>query len=376
MNDLRLVTPECGAILADALSQAKRMVDDAKVHPRLMALFQIASDVEKNNAEVSIESLRDMARELLIEVCRSNTSEHGINEFTMLYHDVIERVTALRVSRAFSHPEMRHEDTLMDEATTMKVKPIHKDDKPIQMFWQSGKMQKAWDRAMSIAQTNSSVLLQAERGSGKELFARSIHANSPRAHRELIVINSTTIPAGIAESALFGHKKGAFTGAGSDKKGVFEVANGSTIFFDEIGNIPLELQNQLLRIAEYGDYRKVGDENGGGFLDIRIVAATNRNLVELVKLGKFLPDLLDRLQFTATIPPLRERSDLEQLADHLLATRYEGRSMSEHCKSRLHMYNWPGNVRELDGALKNAIIDCPNGVIEWENISPYLRYKA
>jgi len=206
-----------------------------------------------------------------------------------------------------------------------------------------------------VAPTNVTVLIEGESGTGKELAARSIHAASPRASQPYVVFDCASVPSELAESELFGHKKGAFSGAVSDRAGAFQRAHGGTLCLDEMGEMPIDLQPKLLRALETGDVRSVGDDTTRK-VDVRVVASTNRDLRAESQRGRFRADLLYRLEVVKVrIPPLRNRpEDIQGLVEAILAGKvqgpYEGPVMS-----RLMAYGWPGNVRELRNVLTRAM---------------------
>jgi transcriptional regulator with GAF, ATPase, and Fis domain len=213
-----------------------------------------------------------------------------------------------------------------------------------------------------VAPTDATVLILGESGSGKELFAREIHQRSRRAQRPLITVNCSAIPHEVFESEFFGHIRGAFTGAVRDRPGRFQLAHTGTIFLDEVGDIPLDLQPKLLRVLQEGQYERVGEDETRR-VDVRVIAATNRDLLLDVKAGRFREDLYYRLTvFPLHIPPLRERrDDIPRLATHLvaLAAKRLGTPpprISEQQCERLQGYDWPGNVRELQNLLERAVI--------------------
>lgn len=217
-------------------------------------------------------------------------------------------------------------------------------------------------KASQVADTDSTVLILGETGTGKELLARAIHAGSRRHDRPLVKVNCAALPSGLIESELFGHEKGAFTGAISRKTGRFEIANGGTIFLDEIGDLPLELQAKLLRVLQEGEIERVGSSQTIR-VNVRIIAATNRNLPKSIGDGEFREDLFYRLNvFPVQCPPLRERKDdIVVLAYHFL-NKYsvkigkQIREIKPDVMARLQAYNWPGNVRELENVIERAII--------------------
>jgi chemotaxis protein methyltransferase CheR len=214
-----------------------------------------------------------------------------------------------------------------------------------------------------IAATDTTVLVLGETGTGKELVARAIHGLSLRKDRALVKINCATLPSTLIESELFGHEKGAFTGAHTRQMGRFEVADGATLFLDEIGELPLELQPKLLRVIQEGQFERLGSSNTIQ-VDVRIIAATNRHLEEEVRRGRFREDLWYRLNiFPITVPPLRERSqDISQLVDFFVGkiSKRLGKiieSVPATVMNALQNYHWPGNIRELENVLERAVIN-------------------
>ena len=223
-------------------------------------------------------------------------------------------------------------------------------------------MMELFRRIRKVAQTNSTVLINGESGTGKELVARAIHNLSSRESQEMISVNCAAIPENLIESELFGHEKGAFTGATATRTGLVEAANSSTLFLDEIGELPLEAQARLLRVLQENEIRKVGSVQSKK-VDVRLVAATHRDLKQLVIDGYFREDLYYRINvMTLIIPPLRDRgNDILELADIILqrtCTRLKTamRSFSDGASRAIAKYTWPGNVRELENAIERAVV--------------------
>lgn len=213
-----------------------------------------------------------------------------------------------------------------------------------------------------IAPTDSNVLILGETGTGKELAARRVHELSKRAHMPFVAVNCGALPENLVESELFGHRKGAFTGADSTRKGLIEVANGGTLFLDELGELDRMMQVKLLRVLESGEMRRLG-ENDSFHVDVRLVCATNRNLLEMVEKGDFREDLFFRVNtFEIPLPPLRERkADLPELARALVARHLKRNSIPDgmltpELLAALEQHDWNGNVRELANALEHALI--------------------
>jgi transcriptional regulator with GAF, ATPase, and Fis domain len=223
-----------------------------------------------------------------------------------------------------------------------------------------------------VAPTSASVLILGESGTGKELIAREIHKHSQRADRPLIKVNCATIPRDLYESEFFGHIRGAFTGAISDRLGRFEAADGGTLFLDEVGEIPPSLQGKLLRVLQEGEFERVG-EGRTRKVDVRIVAATNKNLAEEVKNGRFREDLYYRLNvFPIEMPSLRDHSeDIPQLAAHFIKVvahrlNRPAPHLTEANLIDLKSYDWPGNVRELHNIIERALILSPQGRLRFD----------
>jgi two-component system response regulator HydG len=219
------------------------------------------------------------------------------------------------------------------------------------------------------------VLIGGETGTGKELLARAIHYNSPRAAAPFVEINCAAIPATLLESELFGHEKGAFTGAIAAKPGLFELAHGGTLFLDEVGNLPIELQPKLLRALEGREIRRVGGQ-AARRVDVRVIGATHVDLAAAVRQGEFREDLYYRLNVVAlTLPPLRERDgDIDLLAETFiarLATSYglPVPPLTPEARAALRAHRWPGNVRELRNAIERALVLSPPGTLRWDEFA-------
>jgi transcriptional regulator with GAF, ATPase, and Fis domain len=238
-------------------------------------------------------------------------------------------------------------------------------------------------RVEQVAETDATVLLFGETGTGKELIARALHRRSRRRDRPFIVVNCAALPAALIESELFGRERGAFTGAHATQIGRFELANRGTIFLDEIGELPLELQPKLLRVIQSGQLERLGSPRTIE-VDVRLIAATNRDLVEEVKQSRFRRDLFYRLNvFPITIPSLRDRrEDIPLLVEHLVERH------SRALRKRIHLippsviqalknYDWPGNIRELENVIQRAIIQSPDGTLELKDAwSPAVQTDA
>jgi transcriptional regulator with GAF, ATPase, and Fis domain len=225
-------------------------------------------------------------------------------------------------------------------------------------------------RVEQVAPQDATVLLLGETGTGKGLVACAIHNRSARKDRPMITVNCTALPANLIESELFGREKGAFTGANARQMGRFELADGGTIFLDEIGEMPLELQVKLLRVIQDGEFERLGSPRTLK-VNVRIIAASNRNLEEEIRAGRFREDLFYRLSvFPITIPPLRQRTDdIELLVRYFVAkyTKKTGKKIDTVPKETLELflrYHWPGNVRELENVIERAVITSQGPVLQ------------
>jgi Nif-specific regulatory protein len=242
-------------------------------------------------------------------------------------------------------------------------------DAPVGYFFnriigESEKMKAVYRLVQKAAGTEATVLIRGESGCGKELFARAVHVNSPRRNKPLVKVDCAALPASLIENELFGHEKGAFTGADHRVEGKFEVANGGTVFIDELGELPLSVQGKLLRVLQDREFERVGGTQTVR-VDVRIVAATNRNLEKMVAEGRFREDLYYRIKVVEVLlPPLRERGaeDVERLARHFVATAARKHHLpqpprlSASALDLLRGYRWPGNVRELENCIESAVV--------------------
>jgi transcriptional regulator with GAF, ATPase, and Fis domain len=240
-----------------------------------------------------------------------------------------------------------------------ELKSVHNFE---EIIGQSPALLDVIDKVNRVASTDASVLITGETGTGKELFARAIHSASRRKDKPLIKLNCAALPASLVESELFGHEKGAFSGAIQRRIGRFELAQGGTIFLDEIGEVPADVQVKLLRVLQEREFERVGG-SASIKVDVRVIAATNRNLAGAIREGKFRADLFYRLNvFPMTLPPLRERDGDVPLLVQFLVAKFGARvgrrieSIEQATMERLIRYRWPGNIRELENVLERAII--------------------
>ena len=271
----------------------------------------------------------------------------------------------LTLRKAEERQELRHENQQLKQA----LRQHDKDFTITDIVHTSDKMAKLLRLVKTAAKSDSSILISGETGTGKELIAKALHSESGR-KGQFLAINCSAITAGLLESELFGHKKGAFTGADREKQGLFSIANDGTLFLDEIADLPLELQPKLLRVLQEGEIRKVGATRSEK-INTRVVAAAGTDLQEAVEKGTFRRDLYYRLAVVdVTLPPLRERAeDIVVLANHFLQQlcNREGRpvlQLDDEAQKNLSVYHWPGNVRELENYLEKALIFSPGDTLE------------
>lgn len=237
------------------------------------------------------------------------------------------------------------------------------------MVGRSAVMRRVFDQARMVAKWNTTVLIRGETGTGKELIANAIHYNSPRARNPLVKLNCAALPENLLESELFGHERGAFTGAVESRKGRFEQAHGGSLFLDEIGEVSPAFQAKLLRVLQEGEFERVGGSRSIR-VDVRIIAATHRDLETAVEMGDFREDLFYRLNVMPLfLPPLRERiEDIPEIARHLLgkigSEQRRKLSLTDMAQRRLASHEWPGNVRELENCLERAAVLSDNGQID------------
>jgi transcriptional regulator with PAS, ATPase and Fis domain len=257
---------------------------------------------------------------------------------------------------------------IFEQVTSMLSKVEARELFP-EIIGQSKVMRGIFSQILKVAPTDATVLITGESGTGKELVAQSIYHHSLRKEGPFIKLNCVAIPEGLLESELFGHEKGSFTGATTQKRGKFELAHGGTILLDEIGDMPLTTQAKLLRVLQEKEFERVGGTKPIR-VDIRIIASTNKNLMKLVQEGRFREDLFYRLNvFSLHLPPLRDRrDDVPSLAQSFVETAPKSSEISSAALQTLMGFNWPGNVRELKNVIERAAVMAENGVIEPQHL--------
>ncbi len=273
----------------------------------------------------------------------------------------------LLIDKAYDHGQLRKENNQLKEL-------IHRASAAPEMIGQSPAMQEVFRLIGRAGPTDKAILIQGESGTGKELVAKALHRNSQRANKPLVVINCAALPETLLESELFGHERGAFTGAVAAKQGLFEVADGGTLFIDEIGELAGSLQAKLLRVLEDGSMRRIGSIKERR-VDVRLLAATNRDMAQEVAASRFREDLYYRINvMSLNLPPLRQRAgDVPLLVKHFLGSKW---SISDAALRALEAYSWPGNVRQLINALERAKIMAEDSTIQCEDLPPEIAGRA
>ena len=281
---------------------------------------------------------------------------------------------ALNVQRLVEEERRR----LVDENTHLRQELRERYDFS-NIIGTSGPTRQMYEQVAQVAQTNTTVLIRGESGTGKELIAHAIHYNSLRAKKPFVKVSCAALPDTLIESELFGYEKGAFTGANARKKGRFELAEGGTIFLDEIGDINASTQVKLLRVLQEREFERLGGTESVR-VNVRVIAATNKDMEKAIADGTFREDLYYRLNvFTIFVPPLRDRkADLLLLADHFLEkfSREHGKVIKRISTPAIDMlmsYHWPGNVRELENALERSVLVCDGQVIHGHHLPPSLQ---
>ena len=342
----RLLKPE--VVLMDLRMPVMEGMEAFAIIHEEMPEVQVVLLTAFGNVGIAMEAMKRGAFDYLVKP--ANVAE---------VRTVLERALAVRKQQA---------ESLLNGEAGLKSEPDNR------IVGCSAVMQNLFKSVGRVAQSNATVLISGESGSGKEVIAKAIHENSLRKDQPFVRIDCGSIPEGLMESELFGHEKGAFTGAIAAKPGKFEVACGGTLFIDEVGDLPLPLQVKLLRAIQEREFERVGG-NAVLRMDVRIIAATNRNLPEMVEQGRFREDLFYRLNVVPLhVPAVRERAeDIPLLVDYFIkkAARAAGCMtplLTQEARELLLRYSWPGNVRELANVLERAVV-MSNGVIDLPDVS-------
>lgn len=325
------------------------------------SVIDIIAEGELDNEPRSYTTRSGETIETLVSSRADRDSDGRVRRLHVAMKDVTERNRAERRLRAAFEENARLRRELERERDYLREE-VQVSMNFGRIIGESPALKKMLARVEAVAQTSASVLIQGESGTGKELVAHVIHTRSPRSGGPLVKVNCASIPGELFESEFFGHVKGAFTGAHRDRIGRFQLADGGTLFMDEVGEIPLDLQGKLLRVFQEGEFEQVGSDRTRS-VNVRVVAATNRDLDKAVEDGAFREDLFYRLSvFPIDVPPLRDRDeDIVQLASHFLEKICQDFGHRPLSLSRQHLdlmrnYDWPGNVRELKNVIERAVI--------------------
>ena len=282
---------------------------------------------------------------------------------------------SLVVKRALKNRELQIQNKQLQEEIS-KSKPFES------IIGKSAEMQKIYQMIQKVAGSKASVLITGESGVGKELVAHAIHNLSPRKNNPLVIVNCSALSESLLESELFGHEKGAFTGAAARKRGRFELANGGTIFLDEIGEINQSIQVKILRVLQDKRFERVGGEETLE-VDVRVIAATNRDLEEEIKKGNFREDLFYRLNVVHIhVPPLRDRKDdippliNEFMQEFAKENGKDIKNIDNHARAALYKYSWPGNIRQLKNCMESAVVMCSSDTITLNDLPPTIKSES
>ncbi len=340
-------------------------------------LKELLQQGDFNNEERRMITRDGRVLDLVVSAISHRNPAGAVDQMLVASKDVTERNKAERKLRVTLAENARLREELERERDYLREE-VNVAMNFGRIIGTSHALQQMLRRVEAVAETPASVLLQGESGVGKELVAHAIHARSSRADGPLVKVNCASIPKELFESEFFGHVKGAFTGAHRDRIGRFQLADGGTIFLDEVSEIPIELQSKLLRVLQESEFERVGDDVTRS-VDVRVIAATNRDLEQLIVNGEFREDLFYRLSvFPVDVPPLRDRDgDVIQLAQHFLEQTCKdfGRPLMTLTRAQantLRGYSWPGNVRELKNVIERAVILSPGNVLRLDLSMPNL----
>lgn len=352
----RVTAADCGATALDTLASRSFAVAVVDMVMPGMSGIELLEKMKEETPEVEV-----------IMLTGQGTIEHAVEAMKLGACDFLSKPVRMKqletvISKAGDAAKMRKENQQL-KAIIQRGVTKHK------MIGESPAMCEVFRLIERAAPSEKPILIQGESGTGKELVARALHDASCRADKPLVVINCAALPEPLLESELFGHEKGAFTGAAASKPGLFEVADGGTLFIDEIGELAPALQPKLLRVLEDGSLRRVGSLKERT-VDVRLIAATNRDLNAEVEAKRFREDLFYRINImTILLPPLRSRTteDVLLLADHFLGSGWE---FDTECREQIARYSWPGNVRQLINAIERAKILSDDEVLRKDNLPP------
>ena len=352
----RVTSADCAETAVDTLTSRTFAVAVVDMVMPGMSGIELLEKVKDDNPEMEV-----------ILLTGQGTIERAVEAMKLGAYDFLTKPVRMKqleavIAKAGDAANIRKENRQL-KALIKRGTSKHK------MIGKSPAMEEVFRLIERAAPSEKPILIQGESGTGKELVARALHDASCRADKPLVVINCAALPEPLLESELFGHEKGAFTGAASSKPGLFEVADGGTLFIDEIGELAPALQPKLLRVLEDGSLRRVGSLKER-HVDVRMIAATNRDLTAEVEAKRFREDLYYRINMmTIMLPPLRSRTveDILLLADHFAG---EGWEYDRECRDAIARYSWPGNVRQLINAIERAKILADDEVLKRENLPP------
>lgn len=372
--------------LAEILEEEKYEISKAKNARQALGEFKknsfdlVLMDYllpDQDGLELSGSVLENQPEIKIVMMTAFGTVKNAVNAMKMGIYDYLTKPINLDELLIIIRRALE-EKRLIDENIDLKSK-INRTYRFENIIGVSGKMQEVFQKISKVAVTDATVLIRGESGTGKELIARAIHYQSRRQSQPLVEINCASIPENLLESEIFGHEKGAFTGAYKMKKGKFEVADKGTIFLDEIGELPHSLQAKLLRVLQERRFNRVGGVDNIE-VDVRLIAATNADLEKKMAEKLFREDLYYRLNvIPVLISPLRERiEDIGPLTDHFIK-KYAAKDnrkikgISDDARKIMMSYEWPGNVRELENAIENAIVMCESDYITPKDLPAYLQ---
>ncbi len=362
-----------------AYSSGQKALENLATHAPQLVITDVRMD-KIGGLDVLRECREMLPGTPVIMITAYKMLETGIEAMKMGAYDYITKPfkvddLQLSIQRALDHQHDRREIRNLRQIVKEKYRFEN-------IIGTSLRMQEIYNLIAKVADTDSTILIQGESGTGKELVARALHFNSTRQHQPFVAINCSALPENLLESELFGHKKGAFTGAVQDKIGLFEEAELGTIFLDEVNSMAVSLQTKLLRVLQERQIRRVGDTKSSA-INVRVLAATNEGLQEKIKAGSFREDLYYRLAvIPIEMPALRERlDDIPLLVQHFLnknaaQTGTEPKKIDQKALDTLGGYRWPGNVRELENAIERACALCDDGQIRVSDLPPQIIRQA
>lgn len=377
-DDLAKTKYKMGEGLTGRIAETGKPIVAPQVSKEPLFLNRMSSWEPKRNREQSFVGVPINLDYKTLGVLIVNLSYKGNRDFESTKKFLMLTASALVQAIRLDQVRKIERQRLIDENVILKQKLVEEFSFH-NIIGNSREMREVYEKVTQVARANTTVLIRGESGTGKELIAQAIHYNSQRSDGPFIRVNCAAIPENLIESEFFGYEKGAFTGAVSRKKGRFELANGGTIFLDEIGDLSPMTQIKLLRVLQEQEFERVGGTETIK-VDVRILAATNADLEQLMSDGKFREDLYYRLNvYTIMLPPLRERkTDILLLADHFMLKygRKHGKPIkriSTPAIDMLRVYHWPGNVRELENCIERAVLVCEDQVIHSYHLPPTLQ---